>query len=59
MCVSGNATVYGDMYESCLSADWWETGKFELEIHPGMGMHIASFPLSNAFWIDEAFLITA
>jgi hypothetical protein len=34
--------VYGDTYESWLSANWWETGKFEREIHPGMGMHIAS-----------------
>ena len=34
--------VYGDTYESWFSADWWETGKFEREIHPGMGMHIAS-----------------
>ena len=34
--------VYGDTYESWLSADWWANGKFEREIHPGMGMHIAS-----------------
>jgi hypothetical protein len=34
--------VYGDTREAWLSANWWETGNFEREIHPGMGMHIAS-----------------
>ena len=34
--------VYGDTYESWFSANWWEKGRFEREIHPGMGMHIAS-----------------
>ena len=34
--------VYGDTYESWFSANWWDTGSFEREIHPGMGMHIAS-----------------
>lgn len=34
--------VYGDTKEAWLSANWWETGSFEREIHPGMGMHIAS-----------------
>ena len=34
--------VYGDTAEKWFSSDWWETGKFEREIHPGMGMHIAS-----------------
>ena len=34
--------VYGDTREAWLSANWWETGSFEREIHPGMGMHIAS-----------------
>jgi hypothetical protein len=34
--------VYGDTRESWFSAHWWETGSFGREIHPGMGMHIAS-----------------
>jgi lysophospholipase L1-like esterase len=34
--------VYGDTLESWLSPDWWGTGKFEREIHPGMGMHISA-----------------
>ena len=38
--------VYGDTYETWLSSEWWKTTKnvvnFEREIHPGMGMHIAS-----------------
>jgi hypothetical protein len=38
--------VYGDSYESWFSSDWWKKAKnivsFEREIHPGMGMHIAS-----------------
>ena len=34
--------VYGDTKEAWLSANWWATGSFEREIHPGMGMHIAS-----------------
>lgn len=34
--------VYGDTHEAWLSANWWETGTFEREIHPNMGMHIAS-----------------
>jgi hypothetical protein len=34
--------VYGDTYESWFSANWWDTGNFERDIHPGMGMHIAS-----------------
>jgi lysophospholipase L1-like esterase len=34
--------VYGDTSESWFSADWWGTGKFEREIHPGMGMHISA-----------------
>jgi lysophospholipase L1-like esterase len=34
--------VYGDSSESWLSPDWWGTGKFEREIHPGMGMHISA-----------------
>lgn len=34
--------VYGDTTEAWLSSNWWETGSFEREIHPGMGMHIAS-----------------
>ena len=38
--------VYGDTYESWFSANWWggsgKKKKFDREIHPGMGMHIAS-----------------
>jgi hypothetical protein len=34
--------VYGDTHEAWLSANWWESGQFDREIHPGMGMHIAS-----------------
>lgn len=43
--------VYGDTYEKWFSSEWWVSGKpnkgkktvaFERQIHPGMGMHIAS-----------------
>jgi len=34
--------VYGDTKEAWLSANWWETGTYDRQIHPGMGMHIAS-----------------
>ncbi|KAG7372004.1 hypothetical protein IV203_018147 [Nitzschia inconspicua] len=38
--------VYGDTYETWFSSEWWKKTKnvetFEREIHPGMGMHIAS-----------------
>lgn len=48
--------VYGDTYETWLSSEWWKPPEkkkkangfenselvFEREIHPGMGMHIAS-----------------
>lgn len=34
--------VYGDTHEAWLSANWWESGTYDREIHPGMGMHIAS-----------------
>jgi hypothetical protein len=38
--------VYGDSYETWFSSEWWKKAKnvvsFERQIHPGMGMHIAS-----------------
>jgi hypothetical protein len=41
--------VYGDTYETWFSSEWWKQDAktkswttFEREIHPGMGMHIAS-----------------
>ena len=34
--------VYGDNRESWFSSDWWSTGKYDREIHPGMGMHISA-----------------
>lgn len=34
--------VYGDSKESWLSSNWWASGSYGREIHPGMGMHIAS-----------------
>ena len=34
--------VYGDTKEKWFSSDWWETGKFERQIHPYMGAHITS-----------------
>ena len=43
--------VYGDTYETWFSSEWWVQDKttkkkgsmvFDRQIHPGMGMHIAS-----------------
>ena len=34
--------VYGDTSEKWFSSEWWVRKKFERQIHPGMGMHVAS-----------------